>query len=409
MLLKRIFRLAAFPSRHLYEGSLSSNGELKPTNGVEFQFLSLIAYCLSCNYTIVKPIDGEFGRKLENGTWTGIIGMIKRGEIDFAINMIALTAARREAVHYSYPYNIDGSTFITQAPSLLPKGLSFFYPFDRIVWLSVALALVIAPFVFIEIFRRRYRNSRFLLEVCGSFLGQPLNITTDNNSERIWYISWLFYTKIIGLSYCGVLLSFLTIPLISPSVRQVNQLAKAVSSGQYECYIFKGTSDQDAFYSATSGPIKIIGDHVKSKNNLVKHGGEISSYIPNSRTVLIGSKSIMQFNYLDEDIHKYFVSPDLFYITLIAIPVKENFCCLQKLNKCIHRITAAGLYKQILNFEIFKMHFKSNFKKNTVKEKFTLKLEDIYGAFILLGAGHIMAFTAFFFEIGFTRLKFRIC
>jgi hypothetical protein len=40
---------------------------------------------MNFTYTIVRPLDGKWGIGDESGIWNGMIGMVKRKEVDFAL------------------------------------------------------------------------------------------------------------------------------------------------------------------------------------------------------------------------------------------------------------------------------------------------------------------------------------
>ena len=50
---------------------------------------------------MVETIDGGWGSLNDDGTWTGMIGMILRDEIDIAISDFYVTAARSMVIEYS--------------------------------------------------------------------------------------------------------------------------------------------------------------------------------------------------------------------------------------------------------------------------------------------------------------------
>ncbi|GIY92289.1 putative glutamate receptor [Caerostris extrusa] len=180
--------------------------------------------------------------------------------------MIASTQARREVVDFSFPYSIDGTTFSSPRPYIIIERTGIF--------LSIRYHFVdkyndfnaYSTIAFKYILRDSYPlTKKLFFDVFGSFTGLPLNSKIKGFGPRIACLSWLFYVKIIALCYCTFCFLFLTIPLKSAAIRDVYQLTNIVKDGQYKCHIFRGTSDQETFYNAYSGPLKIIADYVKKK------------------------------------------------------------------------------------------------------------------------------------------------
>ena len=54
-----------------------------------------------CRYVLV-PSDGAYGNN-STGSWTGVVGMAKRGEIDIGIADFTETRNRKEIVDFAYP------------------------------------------------------------------------------------------------------------------------------------------------------------------------------------------------------------------------------------------------------------------------------------------------------------------
>ena len=52
-------------------------------------------------YTAIPSIDGSWGKKLPNGSYGGMIGMILRDEVEFAIAWFFITKTRMEVVDFS--------------------------------------------------------------------------------------------------------------------------------------------------------------------------------------------------------------------------------------------------------------------------------------------------------------------
>ena len=50
---------------------------------------------------MVETIDGGWGSPKDDGTWTGMIGMILRDEVDIAISDFYVTAERSMVIDYS--------------------------------------------------------------------------------------------------------------------------------------------------------------------------------------------------------------------------------------------------------------------------------------------------------------------
>ncbi|GIY11041.1 lig_chan-Glu_bd domain-containing protein [Caerostris extrusa] len=115
--------------------------------GIEGKFLEILASKLNFQYEIISPEDGKWGSLMENGTWSGIIGMVARGEADMGLTYLAIMEDRSKFVDFSTPYYSFGRTFVTDKPGISPKYAVFLYPFSLDVWILFFIFLVISPYI----------------------------------------------------------------------------------------------------------------------------------------------------------------------------------------------------------------------------------------------------------------------
>ena len=53
------------------------------------------------NFDIKLTEVSSYGNQYPNGSWFGGMGMVTRGEVDFALNDFSITKSRSEAVDFS--------------------------------------------------------------------------------------------------------------------------------------------------------------------------------------------------------------------------------------------------------------------------------------------------------------------
>jgi len=68
----------------------------KTWSGYLFDVFSLLQTQLKFDYTLTKVNDGTYGILDANNEWTGLIGMINRGEVDFTISALTRTYDREK-------------------------------------------------------------------------------------------------------------------------------------------------------------------------------------------------------------------------------------------------------------------------------------------------------------------------
>ncbi|XP_050703929.1 uncharacterized protein LOC126989348 [Eriocheir sinensis] len=105
-------------------------GSLTPSGGcVDNLMVQQLGAALNFTYNFVEPKDGQWGHRLDNGSYTGVIGTVERVEAAFSLN-IAITQDREEKVDCTIGYHVEPITFATTKPRLLNQALALIRPFS---------------------------------------------------------------------------------------------------------------------------------------------------------------------------------------------------------------------------------------------------------------------------------------
>ncbi|GFR14094.1 glutamate receptor ionotropic, delta-2 [Trichonephila clavata] len=99
----------------VFQVNTKENGKTR-ISGIEGCFADAIFTKMNIKYEIVVPLDNKFGREITVGNWTGIVGIVQRGEADLAI-CIGINENRFQVVDFSFPYSSSRLTFAVLKPS----------------------------------------------------------------------------------------------------------------------------------------------------------------------------------------------------------------------------------------------------------------------------------------------------
>ena len=88
------------------------DGTLDPNRvtGMEFDVLRLFEKRLNFSLRATVPEDEAWGAEDENGTWTGIIGMVQRSEADIGASGLVAVPTSRKAIRYLSPWKMSACT-----------------------------------------------------------------------------------------------------------------------------------------------------------------------------------------------------------------------------------------------------------------------------------------------------------
>ncbi|XP_021000130.2 glutamate receptor ionotropic, kainate 2 [Parasteatoda tepidariorum] len=258
-----------------YMSKVESDQELRGNDRYEGfckDLLDKLASKHHFQYTIREVVDGNHGKRLDNGSWNGMIGELLRKEADIAIADLSITYEREEAVDFTMPWMTLGISILFKKPDKKsPPMFSFLQPLSLEVWFYMGTAyLGVSLFLFILARLSPYEwvnphpcdtendtvENQFTLLNCfwftiGSIMQQGSDILPRAISTRIVASSWWFFTLIMISSYTANLAAFLTSQRMTSPITDAKDLAKQTTI-QYGSV--DGGSTQ-AFFRNSSYPI----------------------------------------------------------------------------------------------------------------------------------------------------------
>ena len=63
-----------------------------------------LAKKMNFDYEIIPAAGNQYGYKMSNGTWTGLVGDLISGEIDISVATLTMTTEREEVIDFVSPY-----------------------------------------------------------------------------------------------------------------------------------------------------------------------------------------------------------------------------------------------------------------------------------------------------------------
>ncbi|GIY15357.1 uncharacterized protein CDAR_13331 [Caerostris darwini] len=381
-------RIAIVPKKGIFDVNISPNGSVTVESGSENEILELLSSALHFKYEILAPPDGDWGNFI-NGTWSGTIGMVYRGEADLAIGKIAITESRASVLDYSYPYDIEVLTFATKIPGLVQKFAAFIWPFSWGLWTGIFTILIFITIVSRFLLTQNYTYQQLALKVFGNLLHQQLGLKLPKCSDKMLVAGWMIGSMFISFSYTAVLLSFLTIPQRNKGIRYLDDLAEAVESGSYKCLTFAGDTHVEIFLRSQQPSVKNMGELIL-KNNWRIHALKnlVEKAMDNGRTAVVAPK----FFFENIMANQVLISYDSLSAITRAIFFKKDFCCKKMIDNCIQKITAAGFYRRYLGNQLYKRNFDSDVASKISDSVKSLTVKDMSSAFLLLVLGYCLAF-----------------
>ncbi|KAK3891554.1 hypothetical protein Pcinc_004554 [Petrolisthes cinctipes] len=215
-------------------------------------------------YSVVVPEDGQWGKVLDNGTVTGMIGMVASHRAQLAINEITINDLREDVVDFTFPYYLESTVIVTQAPAARNRAFAVLSPFTLRVWmLVVASTLTVGPALACI---NRARNRLLKTQVTSvhplshlsfnafrSLLNQSSPRVPGEWPLRMVVYSWSLFCITIYAMYAGTLTAELARPAHEASINSLVDLLRAIHTRGYKMGLVEGTSVEGILKEAESG------------------------------------------------------------------------------------------------------------------------------------------------------------
>lgn len=120
------------------------NGEI---DGLSIKMMKALSSWLNFTFsTTVSAPDNSWG-DLSNGTWTGLLGELEKGNANLTINFFIPSPERVEYFDSSMPYMSEGFGFALRMPDPIPQWKSLLKPFSLQVRLTYLVIVEVYRFL----------------------------------------------------------------------------------------------------------------------------------------------------------------------------------------------------------------------------------------------------------------------
>nr|ARN17847.1 ionotropic receptor 1 [Cephus cinctus] len=249
---KRFFRVGttqSIPWSNLRRDPVTGES-IKDSNGKEvwegycIDFISELAKGMNFDYEIVIPKSGEFGVKLPNGKWDGLVGDLSRGETDIVVASLTMTSEREEVIDFVAPYfEQSGLSIVMRKPVRATSLFKFMTVLRLEVWLSIVGALTLTGIMIWLLDKyspySARNNKRLYPYPCREFTLKEsfwfalTSFTPQGGGEAPKALSsrtlvaayWLFVVLMLA-TFTANLAAFLTVERMQSPVQSLEQLAR---------------------------------------------------------------------------------------------------------------------------------------------------------------------------------------
>ncbi|XP_069941762.1 probable glutamate receptor [Cherax quadricarinatus] len=350
---------AAVESFYIQKHSIGQNKGPKRDDMLQY-----IAQGLNFKYKYVTPADGMFGSKQENGSWSGMVGMVSRGEADIAIGPFGITENRTEVVDITWPVTIQYCCILGSCGKPEVNSWGFLLPLDPLVWAATLTALFLLP------------PWMYLLSSCCSFRSDTQNTWVKDTfgmirillqqdyslSGEVWWkrlvvAAWVIVALVLSRSYAGNLMSSLAVRHIRQPYQSIRDVLDDPSTimvwhtNSNNVQYFR-TVDSGIFHEVSNaeskGRIKyrLLSEFIQSTDTLVSRGDHVIIVLE-----IIVNLIISQF-FSKTGRCDFYKSRDKFLPMVLSSICQKNSPLLPAINKRILSMNEAGFFDYWLKYDM---------------------------------------------------------
>ncbi|KAL8564048.1 Serine/threonine-protein kinase grik2 [Nucella lapillus] len=222
-------------------------GSKEHFEGFIIDLLNELAAMVGFHYRIDLVPDGNYGAKLENDEWDGMVRELLDRRADLAVAPLTINYNREQVIDFTKPFLNLGISILFKMPRREKPGLfSFLNPLAVEIWLYVIGAYLLVSFtIFIlarfspyewynphpcnpdtDVVENTFDLANSFWFTVGTLMQQGSDVNPRAVSTRIVGGIWWFFTLIIISSYTANLAAFLTVERMVAPIETVEDLAK---------------------------------------------------------------------------------------------------------------------------------------------------------------------------------------
>ncbi|XP_049806987.1 glutamate receptor ionotropic, kainate glr-3-like [Schistocerca nitens] len=211
-------------------------------------FWQLLAEKLNFTTSLTVYSGRTWGRQM-NGNWTGLIGVLQRGEADVGLSTALVTLERSQAVDFSLPLLYSSfCVYIREPGSLEMVWSNFVQPLSSSLWLAVALC-VLASAVYVWLlghvagaclpaaYEQHSLTNAFYL-MFGVFCQQGHSLNGLHPACRMVYLFAYLTAVVVYTAYCAANISFVA---VDRTQLPFTDLAGLLADGRYRLTTLSGS------------------------------------------------------------------------------------------------------------------------------------------------------------------------
>ncbi|XP_069182650.1 glutamate [NMDA] receptor subunit 1-like [Procambarus clarkii] len=379
----------------------------------------LASYLNTCVEYVI-PEDRLFGSQLDNGSWTGVIGLVIRKEVDMSGIVVNIDAGRMQVLEASVALYINEKLLSYKRPGPHADLAGFLKPFTATMWSVAAVAAVVVVAAVAALTQSVPSSLEGLSGGRGADGGgeRPGSWTRALWQASLWTVSallgisswwwprgasqkvvatvWLLGALVISAVYRSNLMAM----LVKPSLRLPFNTLEELLHTKIPCYVTQGTVLHSEILGAAPG-----SQLYRLRQQMVSHGDVLAA----ERDTALGIQASFSTRYaVYNSFHKsfsqsrrcplYTASETFFSSSSLCLVFPKGSTLLHKINIVVMRLREAGVLEKLYVDGV--PNASRCGRPETVPTSLRpLQLADFYGVLSVCCGGLLLASLIFLLEM----------
>ncbi|XP_071523389.1 probable glutamate receptor [Panulirus ornatus] len=364
---------------HMEDGSVVVSGIL----GSAFDYMKEVTNFTS---TCTAPTDGQWGIK-KNGSWTGMVAELVKGNADIALASLDITEERSSAVDFLMAIVRTDYKLVMKRPTNDDQMWSTFTSeFQVEVWWVLSLLVLVLPLAMHVATHSRYDQKLSVMNsitiVGGALCGQGYHDEFRGLPSRLMFLTVMMLHVLVLAHYTSQLVSSMA---VGPPLPDISALADVRRHSPLRLGFIEGSSVTEYLRTSQSSEHQQIWQSLTPKDLVLSREEGMKRVMTHPFVFLVAE------NYLNNKYGKdcrYLILPKPYFPSMSAFAIRKGSPLIPVLNKIILRMKTTGLM-----MKWHKEWMPTPVECNDI-EFSPVELRIVVTPFILLGTG--MAIALFF-------------
>ncbi|XP_071530510.1 probable glutamate receptor [Panulirus ornatus] len=370
--------------------------------------LDILADKVNFEYALVQPPDHAWGVSLPNGSWTGMMGMLQKEEVEIVLGPSSMSHQRETICDFSDPIVTDDFAILMIRPTLQNDVSGFLKPFAMEVWLLTLMSLmsVILAMTFLERmegeiynFTTKNVHSKATMWAIQNLSQESSEWLPRMNGGRLLVVTWLLASLVFMSSYSGILTAMLTLPRIPIPIDSMEDLVAQsdlpwrLEAGSMIYQYFKEATDEVRQKVFVNSDVAAKGCWAARESIA---SGEFAAIC--DRTNM---KMAMSWDFSTTgSCHLYISRENVYSNAMLALAFTTKSTYLARANHVISTVKESGVFDKWVRDEITNTSQCLRPLTSTQREGISpLNIEALSGPFLLLSGGMVAGVLVFLTEL----------